>query len=350
VAKDIEKYSQRSTPDENEHWKKLYDETIGNAKRFYPAGWDGTKIANDPNLNGFDPWQNAWLLYEGRGEFAGSYAIAIRGTVFSNKPSATEDAWFHAVRAKGFLSAKVNFAESDQATLHSGFAHASFSLLLDDRYGVLRILEERNIPPNARLYIVGHSQGAAMATMVHAFLHHSMKNDERSAISVFGLRGKNFKLKSYGFAQPKPGNFAFSVDFASITQRTDNAIVINNHIDAVPKVPLTLEGTGDLEGDFQGASVALRAIQFVSGVGKGIRVSVAFVAEPFVKKNAKGYGYFYHYENLEPIGRDDIAASWHFWPAGAVRYVFGTPGDPKDLFLQHHATTYRKLIREQLTE
>lgn len=348
VAKDIAAYSKKAPDGGEEHWTKLYDETLAKAKRAHSGGWDEETIAGDPNLNGFDPWQNAWLLYEGIGEFAGSYAIAIRGTVFSNQPSATEDAWFHAVGAKGFLSAKVNFAESDSATLHSGFAHATFSLLLDDRYGVLRILEQNNIKPNARLYIVGHSQGAAMATLVHAFMHYAMKNDERAANPVFELKGKNFKLKSYGFAQPKPGNYAFSVDFASITQRYDSSIVINNHIDPVPQVPLTLEATGDIEGDFRGESLSLRALQFISGIGKGFRQSVAFVAEPFVKNSAKGYGYFYHYDNIKPIGKDDLAASWHFWPAGDVRYVFGVPGDPNDLFLQHHATTYRQLIGEQL--
>ena len=347
VAHDTVTYFNHLSDPDALHWGKLFDEIIKNTKHKHPTGWNAIDIAQDPDLNGFGPWQNAWILYEGQGSFAGSYAIAIRGTVFSNKPSVAEDAWFHAVVAKEFLSKSVSFADFDGAALHSGFTHATFTLLLDKRYGILAELERRNLAANSRLYIVGHSQGAAMATLTHAFLHYAMRHDNESA-PVLGLNNKNFKLKSYAIAQPKPGNYAFAADFASITQQTDNAIVINNHIDPVPKVPLTLEGSGDLEDDFRGSSFAVRSLHFVAGFGKSVRGGIAWMAEPFVKDSAKGYSYFYHYDQLKPIGEDQTAASWHFVPAGRVLLVFGHPGDPEDLFFQHHATTYRELIRAQL--
>lgn len=351
VAKDVVRFDLVEFSKGNggdEPWGTLYREIISRATTKHPEGWDKNTIFNDPDLNGFGPWQNAWLLYGGRGEFKGAYAIAIRGTVFSNTPSVAEDAWSHSVGARSFLSQAVQFADSDIANLHSGFAHASFTLLLDDRYGVLRVLKEKNLAASTRLYIVGHSQGAAMATIAHAFMHYAMRNDEREEKPVFDLKGKNYKLKSYGFAQPKPGNHVFSSDFASVTQSSDNAIVINNHIDPVPKVPLTLQATGDLDGDFKGGTFMVKTLHFISGLGSSIRRGVAFLAEPFVKESAKGYSYFYSYDNIKPIGRDKTAASWDFAPAGHVLFVFGTPGNPDDPFLQHHATTYRKLIREQL--
>ncbi len=348
VAKDVVRFFKGTGTESDEHSGKLYREIISRANTKHPKGWDEKTIFDDPDSNGFGPWQNAWLLYEGRGEFKGVYAIAIRGTVFSNSPSIAEDAWFHPVEAKSFLSQAVQFADSDLATLHSGFTHASFTVLLDDRYGILRVLNDKNLAANTRLYIVGHSQGAAMATMVHAFMHYVMRNEEKRDKPVFDLKGKNYKLKSYGFAQPKPGNDVFSSDFASITQRSDNAIVINNHIDPVPKVPLTLQATGDFADDFKGRTFTVGVIHFFSGLGSSIRQGIAFLAEPFIKDSAKGYSYFYKYDNIKPIGGDRTAASWNFAPAGHVLFVYGTPGNPKDLFLQHHATTYRKLISEQL--
>src|SRR5258708_10543202 len=284
VAKDVVRFFKGSGTESDEHWGKLYTEIISRANAKHSEGWGEKTIFDDPDLNGFGPWQNAWLLYEGRGEFKGAYAIAVRGTVFSNSPSVAADAWFHPVAAKRFLSQAVQFADSDLATLPSGFTHASFTVLLDDRYGILRVLNDKNLVANTRVYIVCHSQGAAMATLVHAFMHSVIRNEEKRDKPVFDLKGKNYKLKSYGFAQPKPSNDVFSSDFASITQRSDNAIVINNHIDPVPKVPLTLQATGDFADDFKGRTFTVGVIHFFSGLGSSIRQRLAFLAEPLIKQ------------------------------------------------------------------
>lgn len=350
VAKDVVAFKKLDMHDqESSHWSKLYREIISKADSKYPDGWDEKKVSDDPDLNGFGPWQNAWLLYEGRGNYKGMFAIAIRGTVFSNVPSAIEDALFHPVVAKQFLSRFAQFADDDEASLHSGFTHATFTLLLDDKYGILRILHDKQVPAHSRLYIVGHSQGAAMATLTHAFFHYAMRHDDNSE-PVFGLNGQDYKLKSYVFAQPKPGNYAFSADFASITQKCDNAIVINNDIDAVPQVPLTLQSAGDLSGDFPNSSILGKIIRAISGLDSLFRKLISAIAEPFVKNDARGYSYYYKYDSIGPIGDDKPASSWNFLPAGHVILVFGTSGDPNDPFLQHHATTYRILIREQLTD
>ena len=244
VAKDVVAFKTGSEASELQHWSKLLREIVHRANTKYHGSWNEDTISSDPDLNGFGPWQNAWLLYQGRGAFEGAYTIAIRGTVFSNTSNVAEDAIFHPVIAQEFLSKSVSFADSATATLHSGFTHATFTVMLDDRYGVLRVLHDQGIPANSRLYIVGHSQGAAMATIAHAFLHYAMRNDDASE-DRFGLKDKRYKLKSYAFAQPKPGNFGFTADFARFTQEDDNALVINNDIDPVPKVPLTLQATGN---------------------------------------------------------------------------------------------------------
>ncbi len=350
VARDVVEFQNVGPNDELVHWKKLLTGITERAtkKLGHPPPFSVDELFEDPDFNGFGPWHNAWLLYEGRGPYEGAYAIAIRGTVFSDKPSALEDAIFQPVIAKAFLSAAVQFADTDIASLHSGFAHASFTLLLDARYGILKILADKAQPNKKQLYVVGHSQGAAMATIAHAFLHYAIRRDDLADNPIFGLKGHRYTLKSYGFAQPKPGNYAFSTDFSRITQRSDNAIVINNHIDPVPKVPLTLQASGDLDADFQGGSGSVKTLHFFSGIGSGLRGFISAVSEPFVRKSAEGYGYFYNYDALRPLGGENTGSSWNFVSAGRVLMVYGTPGDPSDLFLQHHATTYRMLIREQL--
>ncbi len=347
VAKDVIAFRSTGETKDNHGWAKLYREILNLGSKEPSSKWTVQAISDDPRYNGFGPYQSAWLLYEGRNANAGSYAIAIRGTVVSIKPSKVEDALFHPVLAQQFLNPAVSFASFDGASLHGGFAHGTFSLLLDDRYGILRVLHNTPVPANARLYIVGHSQGASMATLTHAFFHYAMMNATASS-NVFDLYGKNYKLKSYVYAQPKPGNFVFAADFANITQGLDNSIVINNDIDPVPQVPLTLQDLGDIDGDVPGSSFGAKALRYISGIGSGFRGVVGRLAEPFVKKDDAGYGYYYNYPQLGSVGQDKIGSSWNFMAAGHIMLVYGTPGDPSDKFLQHHAWTYRNLIKTQL--
>jgi len=335
--------------DDVAYWWKLYAQIEDNARRTGVSDLTEETIRNNANLNGFGPWQNAWLLYQGRGRNAGKYAIAIRGTVFSNTPSAVEDLFFQPLMAQSFLSNAVSFSDSSLAAIHSGFAHATFTTLLDARYGILPVID-RKVPSGSPLFVVGHSQGAAMATLVHAFLHHAMRDADRNGRDPFGLKGKAYRLKSYVFAQPKPGNYQFAAEFSRFTQNVDNAIVINNDIDPVPKVPFTLQASEDLATDFKGRFLVARAVHFVSAFGKSIRRLISAVGEPIVRQSAASYGRFYQYGQIKPVDKERTGSSWDFVPAGRVILVFGTPAQDQqdDIFLQHHATTYRKLIGEQL--
>lgn len=348
VARDVMSYKETGETDANKGWAKLYRSILDRAAKKPPAAWTVESLAADARYNGFGPYQSAWLLYEGRGVNAGAYAIAIRGTVLSAAPSVVEDALFHPVDAQQFLSKYVSFASFNRASLHSGFAHATFSMLMDDRYGVIRVLNspQIQIKPGARLFIVGHSQGAAMATLTHAFFHYAMK-DASTSSDVFGLNGKNYKLKSYVFAQPKPGNFAFTADFANITQSAEDAFVINNDIDPVPQVPLTLQDVADLDGDLPGQSLVGKIVHYIGGIGSGFRGLMSRIAEIDTKEDAAGFGYYYNYKQLD-VGKDKTASSWNFTAAGTVLMVYGTPGEPGDAFLQHHAWAYRNLIASQL--
>jgi lipase (class 3) len=338
--------------DDVEFWKRLFTRIEKTANSNGIVLKTPSDIQRDPRLNGFGPWENAWMLYRGVGRNAGRYAIAIRGTVFTTDPSAIENALFQPVEGRNFLTHAVSFARDGNATVHSGFAHAAFTLLLDRRYGVLPVITDpkNGVPPGSVLYIVGHSQGAAMVTLAHAFLFTAMRDAETSGQDPLGLRGMGYRLKSYGFAQPKPGNYSFSAEFASYTQGPDNAIVINNDLDPVPQVPFTLQSTADLAMDFHGRFLLARAVSAISAPGKWIRSGIGKVFEWETIRSATGYGHFYHWPELQPLLSLRSGASWGFVPAGRVITVFGPrqTDQGKDPFFQHHATTYRVLIDQQL--
>jgi hypothetical protein len=326
-------------------WHHLYEEILQRAGAHPPKSWDFADVVADARYNGFGPYQNAWLLYEGVGANAGAYAVAIRGTVFSAEPSALQDFITQPLKARQFLSPAVRFAQSQSAAVHSGFAHGAFTLLLDERYGIVPQMAGPRIAAGSRIYLVGHSQGAALTTLVHAFLHYAAESGD----DVFSLRPKRFVLKSYGFAQPKPGNQDFAADFASYTQVDDAAIVINNNIDPVPQVPLTLQSAGDVASELPNQSWLVKSLQSVASISNGLVSLAGRAFEPAVRKNAEGYGHFYQYASLRLDASLEVpAGSLNFMPAGHVYSVYGTPGDPKDIFLQHHAWTYRKLLKTQL--
>jgi pimeloyl-ACP methyl ester carboxylesterase len=349
VAQDYVDFTQHGS-DVLAPWKKLYQMIGKTAGKRGVAITDPTVVAKDPDLNGFGPWQTAWVLYSGAGPNTGKYAIAIRGTVFSSEPSALEDAIFQPLGGKQFQSKFISFSREEDTSLHGGFAHATFVLMLDQRYGVLQALKGHHVPDGAAIYIVGHSQGAAMATMAHAFLFNAMVVAEGGDSDPLELKSANYKLKSYAFAQPKPGNYPFAAEFASYTQGPDSAIVINNDIDPVPKVPLTLESTADMETDFHGKFLLARALRLIGSVGKAVRGSISFVLDEITRKNEADYGAFYQASAIAPTNKVKSKWSWDFVPDGRVLTVYGTAqvNQQSDIFYQHHATTYRDLIKQQL--
>ena len=354
VAADLVNYLSNPQEPSLAAWSKLFQGTYKKGEAWSKRTgktirWDSAEyIASNPVLNGFGPYQNAWTLHKGVGEFSGAYVVAIRGTVFSNAPSALEDFILNPVQAGQFLSPSVRFAKEPYAAIHSGFAHGAFSMLLDEKYGIVPVVLEK-VPKGSRLFITGHSQGAALATLVHAFLHHAQSGADDS--DVFKLREAAYPLKSYVYAQPKPGDSVFAADFAHFTQRDDSAIVINNVIDPVPMVPLAIQSIHDVTADLPQKSLWIKALQstlrglsfLVRGIGSIVEISV--------RKHAADYGNYYkHNDGLMMNSKlDKSADTLNFTSAGHVFNLFGMPVDSEDLFMQHHAYVYRKLLSEQLS-
>jgi hypothetical protein len=308
------------------------------------------------------PYGNAWKLYRKIG--LDIYVIAIRGTI-DTKGSIKADLIATSTPAQVQIQAKQNpyrkvlftVAETPQAETHFGWTYAMAELMFDRDYGILRVLRDPTLVRNgSRILITGHSQGAAIATLVHAFLHYAIADPK----DKFGLRDSGFTLKSYVFAQPKPGNWQFAMDFSRIAGSKGTAFVINNNLDWVPQTPLSIEffdepgaNIAALLNGLEGWRGVVNSI-FAGGaitVGQGARgliaMKVADTAVSSIEEN-NNFDDRYLVDGLVPDSAKR-GYSVNYAVAGNQVPVFGSAlpaGVIKDdgAMAQHHGPTYRTLI------
>jgi hypothetical protein len=351
------------------NWQLVYDSrNPGNTIWNNPA-----KIsANDPKVNGIKPFNNAWLLSK-NSDNPKQYAIAIRGTV-GEKSSILDDALVTTIPANSGIVYPRNrhlpivFAVTPHAELHLGFANAAFALLFDKDRGILAALKKANLPADAQLLITGHSQGAAVATIVHAFLYYALTDPADRYKLGLHLQNKDVAgvlLKSYVFAQPKPGNLQFAEDFARISK--DLSYVVNNDLDPVPQVPLTIQSPSEvlrsIAADNSGTGKLVEDIVFWK---KNIKIAaIDDFKDHFAKTGAEKVAKLYEIKNvnLDILYFDSAttpepakASSLNYTMAGQLIPLFGAvkgggfyPLKGRvDVLLQHHATSYRSLMERQL--
>jgi Lipase (class 3) len=337
------------------------------AKPTNAAGWEEiypyheTLPANQaPQAIG--PYGNAWKLYRKTGSDV--HVIAIRGTI-DTKGSIVADLIATSTPAHVWIQARQNpyrlisftLAETPQAETHLGWTYAMAELIFDRDYGILRALHDPIlVKPGSRILITGHSQGAAIATLVHAFLHYAIADPA----DKFGLRDSGFTLKSYVFAQPKPGNWQFAMDFARITGSKGTAFVINNNWDWVPQTPLSIEFFDEPGADIAALLNGLPGWRGVVNsilaggaiaVGQGARGLIAMkVADDAVKSIEENNNFDERYlvDGLVPESAKR-GYSVNYAVAGDQVPVFGSAlpaGVIKDdgPMTQHHGPTYRTLI------
>lgn len=350
-------------------WKLVYDSRHpGNTEWNKVWTWDGSgNNPNDIKTNGLRPLNNAWLLAQSVSD-PGHVAIAIRGTVGEWR-SILADAYASTTPAYAGIEFPKNrplpivFAATPEAEVHLGFAYAAFSLLFDSERGILTQLQQFQArQPISKISVTGHSQGAAVATLIHAFIYYATV-DEHNPYQL-GFAGKS-ALKSYLFAQPKPGNLQFAQDFARIAAET--AFVINNDRDPVPQVPLSLETVAEVakyveedNADVDVGSVLDDIAETLTNAKNGVRGAIAELFTGHVADDFEGTGVAASVERYfgdSPVSLlDTRAKSLNYTLAGQLIPVFGlvkggncyTIGERPDMLLQHHATSYRKLIAMQL--
>ena len=332
----------------------------------YPAA-----AADPPQVIG--PWDNAWRLWQNR-TAPDTYAVVIRGTI-EKSTSVLQDvvttsisakqavikAWADSAAGKaGYISFKM--ADVDKGETHLGFTYGMAVLMFAGDTGILRVLHDR-VPAGSKLLITGHSQGAAIATLTHAFLHYAI-NDPGDR---YGLGKSGYSLKSYMFAQPKPGNWQFALDFARIAASHGTAFTVNNSRDWVTQVPLSIEFLDEPGDDLVNEINASAAPPLMKLAYEAFTDAVR--RTPDLRKAAAAQNEKFTQEKLQDWNKGPNAMDRTYWSATAspapspssINYamagnsvpVFGDPpGTPcmpvNDPLYQHHLPTYRALMHIQL--
>lgn len=315
-------------------------------------GWelvfDGTHDPDAPAAKGVGPYENAWRLWQKQGE-ANTYAIAIRGTIES-KASIKEDLLATTLDANSVQlnlgqnqTLQFRLANTGSAETHLGFSYGVAVLMFHKKVGILQAI--KNLPAGSKLYITGHSQGAALATLAHSFLYYAIRENR------YGLPA--FSLKSYVFAQPKPGNWQYAMDFAKIAGNQGFSYTINNVLDWVPQTPISIEFVDEPSKDIaaeymKGLSSGKRAIVQV-GINRlqDVRGKIAAAVKEGVEKKIQGYAANLDYVQTGQGADSGKAHSINYTAAGNIISVSGADDSSivsDGVFTQHHATNYKKLL------
>lgn len=337
-----------------------------NARPSNAAGWEEVfpndhKSLKDSNSvpGGIGRFNNAWKLYHKIG--SDIYVVAVRGTIDSKQSIAddiiaTSIADYPArlpIDDKHML--QFYLAGTPESETHLGWTYAMAALMFNEddglgqpQAGILQILRDR-VPVGSRILITGHSQGAAVATLVHAFLHYALVDQK----DRYGIASRGFTLKSYVFAQPKPGNWQFAMDLARIAN--GQAFVINNDRDWVPQTPLSIqfpdEPAAYLLGQLTNQPGLTGLINFGVGIGDlglgvGQRAAIALrVQNQTIKAAVRRMNILPRY--LDPLQPELPAYSINYAIAGTQVPVFGSshyvPQDNTGM-AEHHGPVYRMLL------
>jgi hypothetical protein len=243
----------------------------------------------------------------------------------------------------GKLTLSYQLAADAEAAVHLGFTLATAILLLDPTSGILAKLLER-VPSGSDVFVAGHSQGAAIATLCRSFFNYS----------TFFQDLIQLNYKTYVFAQPKPGNDHYADDFSFIVSNSNMGFSVINTQDWVPQVPFTFELPGDINTPNPLSVFTTEAGELIGtalGKVKGLTTTSPFSRyQPQMDalKQALSEQKLVAVEQAATDHDISILPTFNFAGAGLPIILQGTPGtnpdDPKDYFWQHHAAMYYDLL------
>jgi hypothetical protein len=312
-----------------------------------PAGW--TLVFDSQQ---FGPFDNRWQLW--RTAVSGQYAVVIRGTVYT-AGSVIEDLLSVMIPAAGSLDLgpiKLSYqlAADPLATVHLGFTLGTFVTLLDPTVGILVQLIA-NVPRGSDVFVAGHSQGAAEATLVRSYLAYA-----KLVGAVL-----DYQYKTYVFAQPKPGNDHYGWDFDAVAANAGLGFRVSNDQDWVPQVPFTFELPSDVNTPNPLSVLAQAQLQLGSVADDVAALQTRLAAARLAQ-------YQPHLAALAQLAAQQKLVATTPSPATATSSITiaktlnvlgcgwevalqGTPGtnpdDPGDFFWQHHAAMYYDLLQKQ---
>jgi hypothetical protein len=309
-----------------------------------PPGW--TLLFDSPVVGAFD---EKWQLWKSD---AGAYAIALRGTVMK-VGSVLEDlisvlVWAQGSITVGHQSIAFQFAAEPAAGVHLGFALGTLILLKDPINGILTQFARHGVAAGSHVYLTGHSQGAAMATLLRSYLEYAPD----------APRGLSYK--TYVFAQPKPGNDHYATDFEHLCSNSGLAFRVTNSLDWVPQVPFTLELVRDINHPnplsvLASPSLLLSALMKVmEPLVSEARRLIERHARPHLQQKATALARRVAPASV-PVPAAPFDAPFHpslnFVNAGTEEALIGTPcvgAECHDAFFEHHVTTYYTLLQAQV--
>lgn len=336
-------------PRVSRNWVKVYD------SRAVVSDGDAAREA-DPRRNGFGPFDNAWTLWRKAANDNGqqTYALAIRGTVVGDRATIIEDLFATTIVARDGVRREngvlpLSFSDLPRAEVHAGFAYATVSVLLDRDRGVISELSKLSrsgqLRSGTHLIITGHSQGAAMAALAQALLHYAQLHHQFEPVV------DRLTVSSYMFAQPKPGNHQFAEDFALYATLRGSAFALNNSLDPVTRVPLTIEVPMDADADMQAHATLSNAVQHLNHFSAEMAAFASSRVNDRIERFVQDAGNdpLIDDPSARPVtpGAATTAVSLDYVAAGRVIPLIGHGDDASsDDFVEHHAITYRKLFEE----
>jgi Lipase (class 3) len=305
----------------------------------FPAGW--VSLYQSPQMGIFD---NVWQLLQETSN-PGRYALLIRGTV-DETGSIVDDLLSVMVPATGVvLGHSYRFANDPLAGVHLGFALATLVVLWDPTDGILAKMPQL-CPRGSEVYIAGHSQGAAIASLVLSSLSNLAPGQDLG-----------HAYKTYVFALPKPGNSHYASEYNAAFADGGMAYCLNNSQDWVPQVPLSLEWIGDVNTP-NPVSVFLSNQILLAPVTEAIRMLKDALS---VAQRAKHQAQLQHLSQrlhgpsvpatsvaATALEMPPVMATLDFQSCGRPFSLMGVlgknPCDASDYLWQHHCTTYYNLL------
>lgn len=304
---------------------------------------DGYKLAyRSPAMpldNRFDMWTSAGK----------ASVISIRGTTIEQK-SWLENFYAAMVPAMGTIklstteSFAYKFAADSNAYVHAGWTIGLATIWVDLITHIRGLYDqgERNI------LIMGHSQGGAIAYLLHSQLYYMQQSGQLPADLVF---------KTYCSAPPKPGNLYYAYDFDFIT-RNGMAYRIVNALDWVPQMPISIQTADDVyklnplmnaKSQIKKMPLAQRmVVNYVSNQLKGSTYKAAKKFRKYMGKKA----YPFVKKNMPNLQQPNYAATMDYSTAGAPIILQPTPGyydlvgqKPTNTFAHHMLMPYYYLVK-----
>lgn len=193
------------------------------------AGYTGTPTMIASNINNTHAACTVGVTQDG-------IVVAFRGTVYNSITDWINDLLVEMVTASG-LPGKI----------HDGFNKAVLAI-----FGQVYLLVKKLViaNPGKKLYITGHSKGAAMAPLAAYYFYNN-------GVKASGL---------YLYAPPLPGNSDFATAYNKLFPAT---FLYENHLDIVPLLPPSPETAGGLDYYFweNGSTEAKAAAVLITAFG-----------------------------------------------------------------------------------